>query len=71
MDVLIVLAIVSFFAGLSKTLEQHIIVYNPLAWNVTTIINLTVTFPAAAVFDEGGQPLPAQVDCCLLTMAQL
>lgn len=67
----IILAIGSFSAGLSKTTEQHVIVYNPLAWNVTTIINMTVTFPAAAVFDEGGQPVPAQVNCCLLTTAQL
>ncbi|XP_075884483.1 epididymis-specific alpha-mannosidase [Nelusetta ayraudi] len=47
--------------GLYKTLEQHVMVYNPLAWNVTTIINMTVTFPAAAVFDDGGQPVPAQI----------
>lgn len=70
-DVLVILAICSFFTGLSKTLEQHVIVYNPLAWNVTTIINMTVTFPAAAVFDESGQPVPAQVDGCLLTLTQL
>lgn len=58
-----------FLSGLYKTLEQHVMVYNPLAWNVTTIINMTVTFPAAAVFDDGGQPVPAQVDCCLLSSA--
>ncbi|TWW63036.1 epididymis-specific alpha-mannosidase [Takifugu flavidus] len=42
-------------------LEQHVIVYNPLAWNITTIINTTVTFPHATVFDDDGQPVPAQI----------
>uniref|UniRef100_A0A8D0AJC3 Alpha-mannosidase n=1 Tax=Sander lucioperca TaxID=283035 RepID=A0A8D0AJC3_SANLU len=42
-------------------LEQHVIAYNPLAWNTTTIINVTVTFPTAAVFDDDGQPVPAQI----------
>ncbi|XP_076145488.1 epididymis-specific alpha-mannosidase [Alosa pseudoharengus] len=46
---------------LSNDLEQHIIVYNPLAWNVTTYINLTVTFPMALVFDESGKPVLAQI----------
>ncbi|KAG9328476.1 hypothetical protein JZ751_013569, partial [Albula glossodonta] len=41
--------------------EQHIIVYNPLAWNITTFINVTVTFPMATVYDELGQPVPAQI----------
>lgn len=47
--------------GAHQTLEQHVIVYNPLAWNITTIINVTVSFPNAAVFDDDGQPVPAQV----------
>uniref|UniRef100_A0A4W6CRT5 alpha-mannosidase n=1 Tax=Lates calcarifer TaxID=8187 RepID=A0A4W6CRT5_LATCA len=46
---------------LLATLEQHVIVYNPLAWNITTIINVTVNFPNAAVFDDDGQPVPAQI----------
>uniref|UniRef100_A0A671VSD3 Alpha-mannosidase n=1 Tax=Sparus aurata TaxID=8175 RepID=A0A671VSD3_SPAAU len=46
---------------LKLALEQHVIVYNPLAWNTTTIINFTVTFPTAAVFDDDGQPVPAQI----------
>lgn len=41
--------------------EQHVIVYNPLAWNITTIINITVTFPMAVVFDDNGKPVPAQI----------
>ncbi|KAJ8390261.1 hypothetical protein AAFF_G00108300 [Aldrovandia affinis] len=45
----------------SQDPEQHIIVYNPLAWNITTFINVTVTFPMATVYDEDGQPVPAQI----------
>nr|XP_019951382.1 PREDICTED: epididymis-specific alpha-mannosidase [Paralichthys olivaceus] len=47
--------------GVHQTLEQHVIVYNPLAWNITTIINVTVTFQNATVFDDEGQPVPAQI----------
>lgn len=52
-------------AGGYQALEQHVIVYNPLAWNLTTIINMTVTFPTASVFDDNGQPVPAQVKWCV------
>lgn len=52
--------------GVHQALEQHIIVYNPLAWNTTAIINVTVNFSNAAVFDDDGQPVPAQVACCRL-----
>ncbi|XP_008285640.1 epididymis-specific alpha-mannosidase isoform X2 [Stegastes partitus] len=47
--------------GDHQSLEQHVIIYNPLAWNVTTIINITVAFPSAAIFDDDGQPVPAQI----------
>ncbi|XP_056156495.1 epididymis-specific alpha-mannosidase [Lampris incognitus] len=47
--------------GSRRALEQHVIVYNPLAWNITTFVNVTVTFPTANVFDEDGQPVPAQI----------
>lgn len=47
--------------GPCEDLEQHVIVYNPLAWNVTTFVNVTVTFPTAAVFDDDGKPVPAQI----------
>ncbi|XP_047448214.1 epididymis-specific alpha-mannosidase [Mugil cephalus] len=47
--------------GVHQALEQHVIVYNPLAWNITTVVNITVTFPSAAVFDDNGQPVPAQI----------
>ncbi|OWK13843.1 hypothetical protein Celaphus_00017308 [Cervus elaphus hippelaphus] len=37
------------------------VVYNPLAWTVTTIVTLTVDFPEVNLTDETGNPLPAQV----------
>ncbi|XP_057560639.1 epididymis-specific alpha-mannosidase [Hippopotamus amphibius kiboko] len=37
------------------------VVYNPLAWTVTTIITLTVNFSEVSVTDESGHPVPAQV----------
>ncbi|XDA77733.1 hypothetical protein R6Z07M_007825 [Ovis aries] len=37
------------------------VIYNPLAWTVTTIITLTVDFPEVSVTDESGHPMPAQV----------
>ena len=37
------------------------VVYNPLAWTVTTIITLTVDFPNVSITDESGRPVPAQV----------
>ncbi|KAB0353545.1 hypothetical protein FD755_023755, partial [Muntiacus reevesi] len=37
------------------------VVYNPLAWTITTIITLTVDFPSVSITDESGRPVPAQV----------
>ncbi|XP_069451160.1 epididymis-specific alpha-mannosidase-like [Ovis canadensis] len=37
------------------------VVYNPLAWTVTTIITLTVGFPNVSITDDSGHPVPAQV----------
>ncbi|KAF6724450.1 Epididymis-specific alpha-mannosidase [Oryzias melastigma] len=48
-------------AGVDQPLEQHVIIYNPLAWNITTVVNLTVKLAGAAVFDDEGQPVPAQI----------
>uniref|UniRef100_A0A4W4H0X6 Alpha-mannosidase n=1 Tax=Electrophorus electricus TaxID=8005 RepID=A0A4W4H0X6_ELEEL len=45
----------------SQDVEQHIIVYNPLAWNTTTYINISVKFPVALVFDDNGIAVPAQI----------
>nr|CAI9707516.1 unnamed protein product [Rangifer tarandus platyrhynchus] len=39
------------------------VVYNPLAWTITTIITLTVDFPSVSITDESGHPVPAQVQC--------
>ena len=36
-------------------------IYNPLAWTVTTIVTLTVDFPKVSVTVESGHPVPAQV----------
>ncbi|KAL6118528.1 man2b2 [Pungitius sinensis] len=47
--------------GVRQPLEQHVIIYNPLAWNATTVVNVTVPFPAAAVFDNEGKPVLAQI----------
>uniref|UniRef100_M3Y7H5 Uncharacterized protein n=2 Tax=Mustela TaxID=9665 RepID=M3Y7H5_MUSPF len=37
------------------------VVYNPLAWTVTTFVTLTVGFSRVHVTDEFGQPVAAQV----------
>lgn len=37
------------------------VVYNPLAWTVTTIVTLTVGFSRVSVTDESGQQVAAQV----------
>ncbi|KAL1790773.1 epididymis-specific alpha-mannosidase [Sigmodon hispidus] len=36
-------------------------VYNPLAWEITTIITLTIPFPNVSVTDEMGHPVSAQI----------
>ncbi|XP_010640224.2 epididymis-specific alpha-mannosidase [Fukomys damarensis] len=36
-------------------------IYNPLAWTVTTVVTLTISFPRVSVLDESGRPVPAQV----------
>ncbi|CAK6433317.1 unnamed protein product [Pipistrellus nathusii] len=42
--------------------EGHLAaVYNPLAWPVTALITLTVSFPHVNVTDESGRPAEAQV----------
>ncbi|MBN3277123.1 MA2B2 mannosidase, partial [Polyodon spathula] len=45
----------------SQDLQQHILVYNPLAWHITTFINVTVAFPMAKVYDDSGNRIPAQI----------
>ncbi|KAL4630221.1 epididymis-specific alpha-mannosidase [Arapaima gigas] len=40
---------------------QRVVVYNPLAWNITTYVNVTVELPTATVYDDEGQPVPTQI----------
>ncbi|XP_012408461.1 epididymis-specific alpha-mannosidase [Sarcophilus harrisii] len=37
------------------------VVYNPLAWTITTFVTVTVGSPHVTVFDELGRPVPAQI----------
>lgn len=41
--------------------EQHIFVYNPLAWNISTYVNVSVQYAMAVVLDDDGKAVPAQV----------
>lgn len=37
------------------------LIYNPLAWNITTIITFTVDFSEFSVTDHLGNPVPPEV----------
>ncbi|XP_053314235.1 epididymis-specific alpha-mannosidase [Spea bombifrons] len=39
----------------------NITVYNPLAWNITTFVTVPLNSSVAGVYDELGQPVPAQI----------
>ncbi|NWI41818.1 MA2B2 mannosidase, partial [Picathartes gymnocephalus] len=41
--------------------DQYVVVYNPLAWNITTFVTVTVSNEAMSVYDELGRSVPAQV----------
>lgn len=41
--------------------DQYVVVYNPLAWNITTFVTVSVSQSAVSVYDELGQSVPAQV----------
>uniref|UniRef100_A0A8U7M2R2 Alpha-mannosidase n=1 Tax=Corvus moneduloides TaxID=1196302 RepID=A0A8U7M2R2_CORMO len=41
--------------------DQYVVVYNPLAWNVTTFVTVSVSSEAVSVYDELGRSVPAQV----------
>lgn len=45
----------------SDGLEQHVIVYNPLAWNISTYVNVSVSYAMAIVLDDNGKAVPAQI----------
>ncbi|RMC14365.1 hypothetical protein DUI87_09460 [Hirundo rustica rustica] len=41
--------------------DQYVVVYNPLAWNITTFVTVSVSSEAMSVYDELGYSVPAQV----------
>lgn len=41
--------------------DQYVVVYNPLAWNITTFVTVSVSSEAMSVYDELGHSVPAQV----------
>ncbi|OPJ70896.1 epididymis-specific alpha-mannosidase [Patagioenas fasciata monilis] len=41
--------------------DQYVVVYNPLAWNITTFVTVSVSHSAMGVYDELGHSVPAQV----------
>ncbi|XP_053921874.1 epididymis-specific alpha-mannosidase isoform X2 [Cuculus canorus] len=41
--------------------EQYVVVYNPLAWNITTFVTVSVSHSSMSVYDELGHSVPAQV----------
>lgn len=41
--------------------EQYIVVYNPLAWNITTFVTVALNYSTVNVYDEFGHPVPAQI----------
>lgn len=41
--------------------DHYVVVYNPLAWNITTFVVVSVSHLAMSVYDELGHPVPAQV----------
>lgn len=41
--------------------DQYVVVYNPLAWNITTFVTVSVSNEEMSVYDELGQSVPAQV----------
>uniref|UniRef100_A0A8C3FEM4 Alpha-mannosidase n=1 Tax=Chrysemys picta bellii TaxID=8478 RepID=A0A8C3FEM4_CHRPI len=45
----------------TRSVEQYIIVYNPLAWNITTFVVVAMSYSAVSVYDELGHPVPAQI----------
>ncbi|KAJ7427304.1 epididymis-specific alpha-mannosidase [Willisornis vidua] len=45
----------------AKDVDQYVVVYNPLAWNITTFVSVSVSNLAVSVYDELGHPVPAQV----------
>ncbi|XP_039584861.1 epididymis-specific alpha-mannosidase [Passer montanus] len=45
----------------SADVDLYVVVYNPLAWNITTFVTVSVSSEAMSVYDELGHSVPAQV----------
>ncbi|XP_064367528.1 epididymis-specific alpha-mannosidase isoform X2 [Dromaius novaehollandiae] len=41
--------------------DQYVIVYNPLAWNITTFVVVSISHSSVSVYDELGHSVPAQI----------
>ncbi|XP_067850428.1 epididymis-specific alpha-mannosidase isoform X1 [Heptranchias perlo] len=39
----------------------QITVYNPLGWNITTVINVSVAYSVVSVYDDAGNAVPSQI----------
>uniref|UniRef100_UPI00398EF87F LOW QUALITY PROTEIN: epididymis-specific alpha-mannosidase n=1 Tax=Pristiophorus japonicus TaxID=55135 RepID=UPI00398EF87F len=39
----------------------QITVYNPLGWNITTVINISVAYSVVSVYDDAGNTVPSQI----------
>ncbi|XP_078394553.1 epididymis-specific alpha-mannosidase isoform X1 [Cetorhinus maximus] len=39
----------------------QVTVYNPLGWNITTVINISVAYSAVSVYDDAGNDVPSQI----------
>ncbi|XP_066429405.1 epididymis-specific alpha-mannosidase isoform X2 [Eleutherodactylus coqui] len=57
----IILDLVSYETNEHTEGLEHITVYNPLAWNITTFITVALNTSVTAVYDELGQLVPAQI----------
>uniref|UniRef100_H2ZRX8 Alpha-mannosidase n=1 Tax=Latimeria chalumnae TaxID=7897 RepID=H2ZRX8_LATCH len=51
----------SLNSGEQENKEEQLVVYNPLAWNITTFITVSLTYSSVSVYDEEGNPVPAQI----------
>ncbi|XP_048397120.1 epididymis-specific alpha-mannosidase isoform X1 [Stegostoma tigrinum] len=48
----------------TRSTEDHLLqvtVYNPLGWNITTIINVSVAYSVVSVYDDSGNTVPSQI----------
>ncbi|NXI33780.1 MA2B2 mannosidase, partial [Sterrhoptilus dennistouni] len=45
--------------------DLYVVVYNPLAWNITTFVTVSVSSEEMSVYDELGYSVPAQVQSSL------